>query len=452
MPRWGRTPHVRSVLMTESGTGDIGTGVDELDLGAAPSSTDRPWETDPAAYWATIDAGTHGLDAPVLVADLDALRHNVADMRRRAAGKPIRVASKSLRSRPMLDALLRVPGYAGVLAYDVAEAHWLAADGIAHDGAPRPGCPDVLVGYPSADLGAIAALAADETAASRVTLMIDDPEQLDLVDAAVPPSRRPDLRVCIDIDASFHAPALGVIGALRSPVRTRAEASALAVTVSGRKGFRLVGAMTYDAQIAGVGDLSIRRPGAGALLRTMQRASWDELVARRLEILTDLRRIADLEFVNGGGTGSIERNASDPNISDIAAGSGLYGPHLFDQYSHFRPAPAMAFGLAVVRRPAPDTVTCHGGGWIASGATGSDRLPVPVWPAGLKLTGREGAGEVQTPVQGERARRISLGDRVWFRHTKSGEPAEHSQTIAVLSDGAVLNQLPTYRGEGRCFL
>lgn len=438
--------------MTGNGTGETTTGAGALDLAAAPSSLDRQWEIDPASYWATIDAATHGLDAPILAADLDALRFNVADMLRRAAGKPIRVASKSIRSRPVLDALLRVPGYAGVLAYDVAEATWLAVDGVDHDGAARPGCTDVLVAYPSADLGAIAALAADPAAAMRVTLMIDDAEQLDLIDAAVPPSRRPELRVCIDVDASYHAPALGAIGARRSPVRTRGEASVLAATVAGRKGFRLVGVMTYDAQIAGVGDLSIRRPGAGALLRTMQRASWDELVTRRREILTDLRRIADLEFVNGGGTGSLERNAEDPNITDIAAGSGLYGPHLFDGYSHFRPAPAMGFGLAVVRRPAPDTVTCHGGGWIASGAAGSDRLPRPVWPEGLKLTGREGAGEVQTPLTGERAERISLGDRVWFRHTKAGEPAEHADDLVIVSDGAVHATVPTYRGEGKCFL
>lgn len=430
-----------------------GTETGGLDLGAAPSTgACRQWDVDPAAYWATIDAATNGLDAPILAADLDALRHNTADMLRRAAGKPIRVASKSLRSRPVLDALLRVPGYAGVLAYDVAEAHWLASDGIAFDGADRPGCPDVLVAYPSADLGAIAALGADAAAASRVTLMIDDASQLDLIDAAVPPSRRPELRVCIDIDASFRAPALGTIGARRSPVRTRDEAAVLAATVEGRKGFRLVGVMTYDAQIAGVGDLSINRPGAGALLRTMQRASWDELVTRRREILTDLRRIADLEFVNGGGTGSLERNAEDPNVTDIAAGSGLYGPHLFDGYSHFRPAPAVAFALAVVRRPAPDTITCHGGGWIASGAAGADRLPKPVWPLGLELTGREGAGEVQTPLTGEQAGRISLGDRVWFRHTKAGEPAEHSDHLVVVHDGAVVATVPTYRGEGKCFL
>ncbi|MET9327112.1 amino acid deaminase/aldolase [Tsukamurella sp. NPDC003166] len=437
--------------MTGNGTGETTTDAIALDLGAAPS-LDRDWEIDPLSYWATIDAATHGVDAPILAADLDALRYNTADMLRRAAGKPIRVASKSLRSRPVIDALLRVPGYAGVLAYDVAEAHWLAADGVDHTGAQRPGCPDVVVAYPSADLGAIAALGADESVAARVTLMIDDADQLDLIDAAVPPSRRPELRVCIDIDASYRAPALGTIGARRSPVRDRAEAAVLAATVVGRKGFRLVGVMTYDAQIAGVGDLSIGRPGAGALLRTMQRASWDELVARRLEILTDVRRITDLEFVNGGGTGSLERNAEDPNITDIAAGSGLYGPHLFDGYSHFRPAPAMGFGLAVVRRPDARTVTCHGGGWIGSGAAGSDRLPVPVWPTGLKLTGREGAGEVQTPLEGDRAERISLGDRVWFRHTKAGEPAEHSEDLVIVSDGAVHATVPTYRGEGKCFL
>ncbi|GAB3127967.1 amino acid deaminase/aldolase [Tsukamurella serpentis] len=429
-----------------------GSDTVDLDLSAPDSPADRRWDNDPAGYWGTIDAATNGLDAPVLAADLDALRHNTADMLRRAAGKPIRVASKSLRSRPLLDALLRVPGYAGVLAYDVAEAHWLASDGPDHRGADRTGCPDVLVAYPSADLGAIAALAADETAAARVTLMIDDPAQLDLIDVAAPPSRRCELRVCLDIDASFHAPGLGVIGARRSPVRERAEAAVLAATVAGRKGFRLVGVMTYDAQIAGVGDLSINRPGAGTLLRTMQRASWEELSARRSEILTDLRRIADLEFVNGGGTGSLERNAQDPNITDIAAGSGLYGPHLFDGYSHFRPAPAVGFGLAVVRRPGPDTVTVHGGGWIASGPAGADRSPVPVWPAGLSLLGREGAGEVQTPLRGARTGRILLGDRVWFRHTKAGEPAEHVEELAIVEDGAVLCTVPTYRGEGKCFL
>lgn len=438
--------------MTANDVGESAPGTLEVDLGAPPLSSDRPWEIDPAGYWATIDAATQGLDAPIVAADLDALRHNAADMLRRANGKPIRVASKSLRSRPILDALLKVPGYAGVLAYDVAEAHWLAADGTDAAGADRSGCPDVLVGYPSADLGAIAALAADPAAVERVTLMIDDAAQLDLIDAAVPPSRRPTLRVCLDIDASYRAPAVGAIGALRSPVRTVRDATTLAAIIDGRKGFRLVGVMTYDAQIAGVGDLSINRPGAGTLLRTLQRASWDELCARRSEILTELRRMTQLEFINGGGTGSIERNAADPNVTDIAAGSGLYGPHLFDTYSHFHPAPALGFGLAVARRPSADVITCHGGGWIASGAAGSDRLPEPVWPSGLKLTGREGAGEVQTPLHGDRAARISLGDRVWFRHTKAGEPAEHTHHIHIVSEGALHAQLPTYRGEGRCFL
>ncbi|WP_425584356.1 amino acid deaminase/aldolase [Tsukamurella soli] len=423
-----------------------------MDLSPVPSlgeraGGERRWETDPEAYWATIDAATTGLDAPVLAADLDALRFNTEQLLRRAGGKPIRVASKSLRSRPVLDALLAVDGYAGVLAYDVAEAHWLAVST-----PERPGCPDVLVAYPSADLGAIAALAADPEAAARVTLMIDDAAQLDLIDAAVPPSRRPDLRVCLDIDASYRAPALGFMGVRRSPVRTRAEASVLAVTIGGRRGFTLVGVMTYDAQIAGVGDRSLHRPGAAAIVRAMQGASWDELVARRGEILTDLRRIADLEFVNGGGTGSLERNAADPNVTDIAAGSGLYGPTLFDDYSHFTPAPAMGFGLAVTRRPAPDTITCHGGGWIASGPAGSGRVPTPVWPAGLHLLGREGAGEVQTPLHGDRARRIPLGDRVWFRHAKAGEPCEHVNEFVIAKDGGVEATAVTYRGEGKAFL
>ena len=184
----------------------------------------------------------------------------------------------------------------------------------------------------------------------------------------------------------------------------------------------------------------------------MQRRSGQELLERRARIVAALRDIAPLEFVNGGGTGSLELTASDQSVTEITAGSGLLAGHLFDGYRAFDPAPAAAFALEVVRKPQPDIATVLGGGWIASGPPVASRQPRPVWPVGLSMLGREGAGEVQTPLRGEAARTLAVGDRVWFRHAKSGELAERVDRYHLVEDGRIVGETPTYRGEGRTFL
>ena len=398
--------------------------------------TSAPWD-DPANWWPALTAATHDLDAPVGVLAVEALAANAFDMLDRAAGLPIRVASKSVRVRGVLDAVLALPGYRGILAYSLAEALWLSES---HD--------DIVVGYPSADRGAIARLAADEKAASRVTLMVDDIAQLDLVDAVVAPSKRAVIRVAIELDASFRSRALGHVGVRRSPVFSPEQAEALAEAVIARRGFRLVGMMAYEAQIAGVTNA-----GRGkAAIRAMQRASARELANRRGEAVRRVRGVADLEFVNGGGTGSIESTHADPSVTEVAAGSGLFGPHLFDGYVQFTPAPAASFALDVVRRPTADIATVLGGGWTASGPPAPDRVPKVVWPTGLQMLPRESAGEVQTPLRGAAARDLAIGDRVWLRHTKAGELSEHLGAFALVDNGALMGELLTYRGEGRVFL
>jgi D-serine deaminase-like pyridoxal phosphate-dependent protein len=395
-----------------------------------------PWD-DPANWWPALTAATHDLDAPVGVLAVEALAANAFDMLDRAAGLPIRVASKSVRVRGVLDAVLAVPGYRGILAYSLAEALWLAET---HD--------DIVVGYPSADRGAIARLAADEKLAARVTLMVDDVAQLDLVDAVVAPNKRAVIRVAIELDASFRSRALGHVGVRRSPVYSPAEAEALAEAVIARRGFRLVGMMAYEAQIAGVTNAGRRK----AAIRAMQRASAKELKHRRGEAVRRVREIADLEFVNGGGTGSIESTHADSSVTEVAAGSGLFGPHLFDGYVQFSPAPAASFALDVVRRPTADIATVLGGGWTASGPPAPDRVPKVVWPTRLRMLSRESAGEVQTPLQGAAARDLAVGDRVWLRHTKAGELSEHLGAFALVDNGALTGELLTYRGEGKVFL
>jgi D-serine deaminase-like pyridoxal phosphate-dependent protein len=395
-----------------------------------------PWRDDPGAYWGALTAATAQLDTPLGAIDAAALAANAFDMLDRAQGTPIRVASKSIRVRGVLDAVLALPGYAGILAYTLPEALWLAGQG--H--------PDVVVGYPTADRAGLARLASDETLASRVTVMVDDVAQLDLIDAVAAPATRASIRVCLELDASLDAPLLGHLGVRRSPVHTPQQARALAEQIVARSGFALVGMMAYEAQIAGVTNKG--KP----VVQAMQRTSARELAERRAAAVAAVREIADLEFVNGGGTGSLESTHADTSVTEIAAGSGLFGPHLFDGYRQFTPAPAAAFALSVVRRPTPAIATLLGGGWIASGPPGADRLPQLAWPQGLTMLPREMAGEVQTPVTGDAARALAVGDRVWLRHTKAGEASEHLNAFALVENGAVVAELPTYRGEGKAFL
>ncbi|MFF7291896.1 alanine racemase [Microbacterium sp. NPDC008134] len=395
------------------------------------------WE-DPARYWSRLSAATAHLPAPVAVIDRDALRYNAMDMLVRAGGLPIRVASKSVRVRAVLDAVLALPGYRGILAFTLPEALWLAET---HD--------DIVIGYPTVDRAALAQLFADEQAAQRITLMVDDPVHLDVIDSVAAPGSRPEIRVAIDVDASWRSAVLGHIGVRRSALFTAGEVAAFAREVAARPGFRLVGLQMYDAQIAGQGDDA----GSDApLIRLVQARSRAELRERRAAIVAAVADVVPLEFLNGGGTGSLEFTASDESLTEASAGSGLLGGHLFDGYRSFQPAPASAFAFDVVRRPAGDIATVLGGGWIASGPPVASRQPRPVWPTGLRTLPREAAGEVQTPLQGPAATSLGVGDRVWFRHAKSGEPAERIDHYHLVSGDEIIDELPTYRGEGKAFL
>ena len=399
----------------------------------------QPW-LQPSAYWPALSAATAALDTPFGVVSAPALAYNAHDMLRRANGTTIRVASKSVRVRGVIDAVLELPGYRGVLAYTLPEALWLAET-----------IDDVVVGYPTVDRAGIEKLGRSEKLASRVTLIVDSVEQLDLVDSVLG-AKRETIRVAIELNASWRSKILGYLGVYRSPVQGVDDAVALARAVVARPGFRLVGMMAYEAQIAGV----VNRPkGKPILARTVdyvQKNSTAELHERRGAVVAALRELADLEFVNGGGTGSLERTASDPSVTEIAAGSGLFGPHLFDGYSHFQPAPAAAFSLSVVRKPTPGMATLLGGGWIASGPPAPDRMPQLAYPEGLEYVAREAAGEVQSPLKGRAAAALAVGDRVWLRHTKAGELSEHLNEFAVVDDGRIVETLPTYRGEGKAFL
>ncbi|PPJ25395.1 amino acid deaminase/aldolase [Nocardia nova] len=384
---------------------------------------------------ADLHAATADLDPPLAALDLSALRANAADLVRRARGVPIRVASKSVRCRAVLEEVLGSQltghgGFAGIMSYSLREALWLAGHG----------ARDILLGYPSVDRAALAELAADAALLDSITLMIDDVAQLDLIRAAVGGAGISP-RVCLDVDASLRIGPLH-LGVRRSPIRTPEQAERLA-RVARERGFRVVGVMTYEAQIAGL-------PDTNPAVRLVKRLSAAEIGTRRTHVLDAVRSVAgELEIVNSGGSGSIEVSVAAPEVTEVTAGSGLYVPTLFDGYRAFTPRPALYFALPVLRRPAAEIATVFAGGYIASGPAGASRVPKPVWPKGLRLIGTEGAGEVQTPFTG--AADLAVGDRVWMRHAKAGELCERFDAIHIVDADDRRTTVPTYRGEGRNF-
>jgi D-serine deaminase-like pyridoxal phosphate-dependent protein len=364
--------------------------------------------------------------APFAFVDLDAMWANAADMLRRANGKPIRVASKSVRCRELLGRILKRDGFRGLMTYTLRESQWLDEQGF----------DDLLLAYPTADREAL-------DRAPLPVLMVDSVEHLDLIGDR-------GARVCIEADMSY-AIARTLVGPKRSPIRTPEQAAELA-RIATERGFDVVGVMGYEGHVAGVGDEPPGQRAKSVAIKAMQRASVKEIAARRAAIVAAVEEVTPLEFVNGGGTGSLHTTSREDAVTELTAGSGFYAPALFDAYSSFALRPAAMFALPVVRRPSSKVATCLGGGYIASGPAETSRLPVPHLPAGLELDSQEGAGEVQTPVSGNAARHMRAGDRVYFRHAKAGELCEHFESLLLLEGGRVVDEVPTYRGEGKSFL
>ena len=399
-----------------------------------------------AATAARLSAATSGLSAPLAAVDLDVFDTNALDLLKRADGVPVRVASKSVRVRSLVERALG-HGFSGVMAYSLREALWLVSEGT----------HDVLVGYPTVDTEALRVLAADATARAEITLMVDDVAHLgliaeaeELVGGADGGSGRP-IKVCLDVDCSLRVgvgPLTAHLGVRRSPLREPGDIAALA-TVAQATGLAVRGLMFYEAQVAGLPDTS-------PAVRLVKRLSMREVNERRVRILAAVRDAVgrEVELVNAGGTGSIEVSGSAPGVTEVTAGSGLYAPGLFDGYRAFQTRPAAFFGLDVVREPAPGWVTAFAGGYVASGKAGAARVPRPFTP-GYALNGPEGVGEVQTPLHATRRLtpdgELHTGDRVWLRHAKAGEMMERFDQVHLVRGAEIVETVPTYRGEHRNF-
>lgn len=380
---------------------------------------------------------------PLAAVDLAAFDANLALLLQplRAAGKRVRLATKSLRCGDLLDRAARLADgqVDGLMTFTARETLLWAQSG-------RPLARDLLLGYPPGGPHDADLLAQANRHASAAA-MVDDPQHVDWLQAAAERGGV-QIPVWLDIDMGWR-PLAGVhIGVRRSPLHGADAAVALARTVVGSANLRLAGVMGYEAHVAGLPDRGRLAPWQNPFKRLIKRQSWPAIVERRVATVAALHALAPELRVNGGGSGSVAQTSGDPSVTEVTIGSGLLCGHLFDGYAGLPLRPALFFALAVARVPAAGLATCHGGGWIASGAAGADRLPMPVWPVGARLLDVEGAGEVQTPLRLPEGARLQVGDAAWFRPAKSGELGEVFGDYWTVDGTGAVTPAQTYRGAG----
>ncbi len=382
---------------------------------------------------------------PAGLVDLDALERNLDAVLEvaRAHNKRLRIATKSIRCRRLIAHVCERAGDAlsGLMAFSAREAAWLAEAGFS----------DLLLGYPWLHAEELAAVAA-ANAHAKVVLMADDPAH---VLAAAEAARKvgTSIPLCIDIDASWRPLGGSVhLGVRRSPLRSPEQAVQLAQLIEVTPGVCFAGVMAYEAQIAGMADASPYGRWQNPIKRAIRLASRKHVAKLREAVLAALAAAGlKAELVNGGGSGSLPWTASEEAVTEVTVGSALLAGHLFDYYREIAPVPVACYAVPVSRVAAPRIVTCQGGGFVASGESGLDRLPRPYLPEGLQLLPREGAGEVQTPLRLPEGARLELGDLVFLRHAKSGELAEQLNGYLLVRGDQVVEEAPTYRGEGMRF-
>lgn len=379
---------------------------------------------------------------PLAYVDLDRFDKNVQDVLKRAGKMNICVASKSIRCVAMIKRVMEAsPRFHAIMAYCAREAVFLAGHGL----------DNILIAYPLHREVRHSGLCELLKQGKRITLMVDSPEHVDHLNA-IGDDTGATIPLCIDLDMSTSFPGLH-FGVRRSPVRTVENAVQLWQQIKKCKHVRLDGLMGYEAQIAGLQD---HAPGSfikKKMVPLLKSKSLKEVIKRRADVVNALKAEgAELRFVNGGGTGSVETTTQEEVVTEVTVGSGFFSPTLFDHYAKFKHLPAAGFAIEVVRQPTDNIYTCHGGGYIASGPAGVDRLPKPYLPQHAELLPLEGAGEVQTPIQYKGAENIQIGDPIFFRHGKAGEICERFNSLHCIKDEKIVDEVPTYRGEGKCFL
>jgi D-serine deaminase-like pyridoxal phosphate-dependent protein len=384
------------------------------------------------------------LQLPLAYCDINLLDKNINDIALRASGnnKTIRIASKSVRCTTILKRILNAnPIYKGIMCFTGNEALFLSSNGF----------DDLLLGYPIVNIDEITNICKATKNGKKIILMVDCEEHLQLIDK-IAKGENIVQPLCIDIDMSTNFPGIH-FGVMRSPLTSVDAAKKLVDAFDKYENISLNAVMGYEAQIAGLGENNPANGIKNYVIPFLKKKSIIDYTKRRKEIVEYIKsKNHQLDIVNAGGTGSIESSKQEDWVTEITVGSGFYSPALFDYYNSFKHQPAVGFAVQIVRKPKPNIYTCLGGGYIASGTTGIDKQPTPYLPENIKLTENEATGEVQTPCEYNGSEPLNIGDTILFRHSKAGEICERFNQLYLIEDGKIIVTVPTYRGEGKCFL
>lgn len=383
-----------------------------------------------------------GQDLPLAFVDLDILDQNIKDILSRTKGKKIRIASKSIRCEYILKHILQSsPVFQGLMTFTGKEALTLLDNGY----------DDVLMGYPVVNPKDIEGFCLATKAEKSAVLMVDDVEHFQLIQKEAE-KHQVVQPVCIDVDMSSDYPGVH-FGVYRSPINSVEKFKNLVDKAMTFPNVKIVGLMGYEAQIAGVGDTSPYNGLKNYAIKILKKLSIKELQKRRTDCVQYLiDNGLKPTLINGGGTGSIESTQLEEFVTEITVGSGFYSPALFDYYEGFKHLPAAGYAIQIVRSPQKGMFTALGGGYVASGSISLDKQPKPYLPEGIQLTENEGTGEVQTPFIYKGKDNLKIGDPVLFRHSKAGELCERFSHLKLIQGGKIIEQIPTYRGNGWTFL
>ncbi len=380
---------------------------------------------------------------PLAFVDLDLFDENIKNIAQRAGEKKIRVASKSIRCTALIKRILdKKPNiFNGVMAFHPSEAVYLFKSGI----------QDILMGYPYISDVHLNELGEAVKQGANIRLMIDHIAQAQKA-SQVAEKLGITFSICIDMDMSTPFPGL-YFGVYRSPLKTPELVLSFAENIKKLSGLKLDSLMGYEAQVAGVGDNMPGKSAQNLIVKILRKKSHKQLAQSRADAINLLRSNGfEITLVNGGGTGSMEYTRTEKCVTEITVGSGFYNSGLFDYFTNFKHHPAAAFGIEITRVPRQGMFTAAGGGYIASGAVGTEKQPKPYLPKGIKLIRNEGLGEVQTPFEYQGSEQLQIGDPVFFRHSKAGELCERFNELFLISNGKIVDTVKTYRGEGYCFM
>ena len=393
---------------------------------------------------------------PVVLVDLDAFDRNISLLRHQMSLHPnttIRVASKSLRVPFLLQRILSSgPPFKGLMCYSVEEAQFLS----------NLGFDNLLIAYPSQQILDYEVLRDLHDRQDRtVSIVVDHQTAIEELNYFMRGVTRP-FPVVLEFDVSFRALNGYIhIGVRRSPIRTIAQLIEMIEFIQQLPFLQLEGFMVYESHIAGMGDTNPINFWLNPLIRYIKRTSISQIKRIRREI-NKLCTIYGLKIFNGGGTGSLMTTLEESSIlTEVTIGSGFFQSHLFDHYQQNQSMinqfgstfePSCYFALPVVRvSDEGKWITCSGGGYIASGKPGWDKVPLPVYPCGLTLNENEGAGEVQTPLsidpnkKDEVINYLKFNRLIYFRHAKAGELAERFFYFLLVANGHIVQKSKTQK-------